>query len=79
MTEATKPCCSVWPEIIGRLDWMQFADEPSLATMPHLVSGDTRWHVNFCPICGKSVRDVIETMDAIKKAREHGPQLNSGH
>lgn len=67
--EPTEHCCDVWPKIMGVFAWFSFDDAPGLLTMPNVRTPEAAWRVNFCPACGKQVRDAIVTHDALEESR----------
>lgn len=53
-------CCENFKAIARRFNWMSYTDEADNKTvfvMPH-VKDHERWRVNYCPICGKSIRNI---------------------
>jgi hypothetical protein len=53
-------CCENFKKIACRFNWMSYTDEADNKTvfvMPHIKEQE-RWRVNYCPICGKSIRDI---------------------
>ena len=57
MIQEDENCCEIWEQIAPRFDWMNYADQHEMLTMPHINVGDNKYFVNFCPSCGKSARN----------------------
>lgn len=61
-----KFCCDVWPKIAFKLNWFSYEENPDQFTMPCLRGLDgADWRVQFCPACGKPVRDIEMTRQEV--------------
>ncbi len=67
--ELTKPCCEVWPKILGVFSWMAFQEQPEVLTMANINHSGTSWRVNHCPACGASVRDATVSVEQVLDSR----------
>ena len=57
--ESTKPCCETLKDNIKLFRWMLFEGPPKMLLMPYLpVAEDIQIRINFCPFCGKEIRDI---------------------
>ena len=51
-------CCDIWPLICHTFEWMHYADQPEMATMPLIKGSDGKsYFVNYCPACGAKARN----------------------
>lgn len=57
----TKEMCSCFRLFIPFVQWM--ATEDGIRLMPHIIDGENRWRINYCPSCGKEVRSIELTED----------------
>jgi len=67
--EFSKPCCEVWPKIMGRFNWMYFSENEEILTTPHIQSSEHRFFINHCPSCGKEVRNYTVHIDDVEISR----------
>jgi hypothetical protein len=54
-----KPCCKAFNKIKDEYHWLVYIDDnkEKVSCMPHIMTDDGDFRVNFCPSCGKSVRN----------------------
>lgn len=53
-----KPCCEILEKL--NIKWMRTGDGSKC--MPYTRSDDnTMYRVNYCPSCGKNIRDIMIT------------------
>jgi hypothetical protein len=52
-------CCNVFDKIKDSYYWMVYIDDnkEKVSCMPYMMKEDGDFRVNFCPSCGKSVRN----------------------
>lgn len=60
-------CCDVFIKMADRFNWMRYEkDGKYVRVMPHIPKSNTitgsiikhNHRVNFCPSCGKDIRDI---------------------
>lgn len=49
------PCCSTFKDIINTMEWMGLGEN---LIMPHYTIQCIKFRVNFCPSCGKNIREI---------------------
>jgi hypothetical protein len=54
-----KACCAAFEAFHDELQWIHVKEE-SVRIWPHLLIRGTRWRINFCPSCGKDIRELVE-------------------
>ncbi len=62
LSQASVMCCDSFEKNIRNFGWFKLdhlGEEQYL--MPHILG--TNYRINFCPSCGKEVRDVILSSD----------------
>jgi hypothetical protein len=53
------PCCEAFVSLAQGLQWFQYTHQPDMLNMPHVRDDKgTAWRVNYCPSCGKYMRDI---------------------
>jgi hypothetical protein len=70
MSDKDKPCCEVWPIILGAFDWCSLSDSTNVRLMPYVQTTAGKMRVNHCPSCGASVRGIEISTSDLNKARE---------
>ena len=56
--ELNKVCCDVFKKNIHNFRWFKLEYQNDIEyVMPHILG--TMYRINFCPSCGKEVRDII--------------------
>lgn len=51
-------CCGAFHRLAQHFGWMRYLDCPDILSMPYIQDGDDKLRINFCPSCGKSIRDI---------------------
>jgi hypothetical protein len=56
----TKFCCETFPKNASSFSWMTYKNttNESILCMPYIQDGLVKYRVNYCPYCGKEVRDI---------------------
>lgn len=55
-------CCNSLPKYLNHFSWFSFETQGKVQyCMPHIVG--TNFRINFCPSCGKSIREIAITRD----------------
>lgn len=53
-------CCECFKKIANMFYWYNITlDKEEKKCMPHLLIDEGQFRVNYCPICGSSVRSVM--------------------
>ena len=62
----TEPCCEVWKMLAKRVfDWFGLDDNPEYLAMPFISDGYRDFRVNYCPSCGKYMREAVTKVDRL--------------
>jgi len=61
-------CCSVFPKIAKRLQWIDCGNQVSHPYL-HGNSGIYAEIVNFCPSCGADIRGIVISKDEFDKLK----------
>jgi len=51
-------CCEAFPVFAKKVSWMSFNDKGSFVLLMPYFADDKNYRVNFCPNCGKEIRDI---------------------
>jgi hypothetical protein len=52
-------CCNGFRKIAKRLSWYSYGeDDEKTLIMPFIFNAPGEYRVNFCPSCGKNIRDI---------------------
>jgi hypothetical protein len=64
MTESTI-CCPGFRKSMHHFRWMK--SKEGFYMMPHFPCKDADYRVNFCPVCGVPVRDIVLSKETFKR------------
>ena len=56
-------CCDSFKEFITKFGW--FKTDDNICLMPHIKCGEKRMRINYCPSCGKEIRDIHLSEDEL--------------